>query len=128
MLNKHWPVGFAFFAVIVSIILAAFAYHSTDAGYAILTSVITFMFLFPLAGALIGAVVRVETAFMEEMAHTACRVWLRCPVHGSGRSDPQSRSVRRRILSDSGSASRSLLSGRRDCRVRDRVGGESSEK
>ena len=55
MLKKHWPVVFAFFAVIVSIILAAFAYHSTDAGYAILTSVITFMFLFPLAGALIGA-------------------------------------------------------------------------
>ena len=55
MLKKHWPVVFAFFAVIVSIILAVFAYRSTDAGYAILTSVITFMFLFPLAGVLSGA-------------------------------------------------------------------------
>ena len=55
MLRKHWPVVFAFFAVIVSIILAAFACHSTDAGYAILTSVVTFMFLFPLAGVLSGA-------------------------------------------------------------------------
>ena len=54
-LRKHWPVVFALLAVVVSIILAVFAYRSTDAGYAIFTSVITFMFLFPLAGALIGA-------------------------------------------------------------------------
>ena len=55
MLRKHWPVAFALFTVIVSIILAVFAYHSTDAGYAIFTSVVTFMFLFPLAGVLSGA-------------------------------------------------------------------------
>ena len=54
MLKKHWPVGFALITVIASIILAVFACHSTDAGYAILTSVVTFMFLFPLAGVLIG--------------------------------------------------------------------------
>ena len=54
-LKKHWPVVFALLAVIVSIILAAFAYRSTDAGYAIFTLVITFMFLFPLAGAMSGA-------------------------------------------------------------------------
>ena len=55
MLKKHWPVLFSFIAILVSIILADIAYHSTDTGYAILTSVVTFMFLFPLAGALIGA-------------------------------------------------------------------------
>ena len=55
MLKKHWPVVFALFTVIASIILAVFACHSTDTGYAILTSVVTFLFLFPLAGVLIGA-------------------------------------------------------------------------
>lgn len=55
MLKKHWPVLFSFIAILVSIILAAVAYHSTDTGYAILTSVVTFMFLFPLACVLIGA-------------------------------------------------------------------------
>lgn len=55
MLKKHWPVLFAVLAIIVSIVLAVFAYNSTDAGNAIFAGVITFMFLFPLAGALIGA-------------------------------------------------------------------------
>ena len=55
MLKKHWPVLFAVFAVIVSIVLDVLAYHSTDTGNAIFAGVITFMFLFPLAGALIGA-------------------------------------------------------------------------
>ena len=55
MLKKHWPVLFAVFAVIVSIVLDVLAYHSTDTGNAIFAGVITFLFLFPLAGALIGA-------------------------------------------------------------------------
>ena len=55
MLKKHWPVLFAVFAIIVSIVLDVLAYHSTDTGNAIFAGVITFLFLFPLAGALIGA-------------------------------------------------------------------------
>ncbi len=55
MLKKHWPVLFAVLAIIVSVVLDVIAYHSTDAGNAIFAGVITFMFLFPLAGALIGA-------------------------------------------------------------------------
>lgn len=55
MLKKHWPVLFAVFAIIVSIVLDVIAYHSTDTGNAIFAGVITFLFLFPLAGGLIGA-------------------------------------------------------------------------
>lgn len=55
MLKKHWPVLFAVFAIIVSIVLDVIAYHSTDTGNAIFAGVITFLFLFPLTGGLIGA-------------------------------------------------------------------------
>ncbi len=55
MIRKHWPVVFAVLAILISVVLVVFAYHSTDAGYAIFASVITFIFLFPLAGAVIGS-------------------------------------------------------------------------
>ena len=45
---------FAIAAVIISIILGIVASNSTDTGVAILIGVVIFMFLFPLAGALIG--------------------------------------------------------------------------
>ena len=45
---------FAIAAVIISIILGIIAANSTDTGVAILVGVIVFIFLFPLAGALIG--------------------------------------------------------------------------
>ena len=54
MIRKHWPILFAIAAVIISIILGIVASNSTDTGVAILIGVIIFMFLFPLAGALIG--------------------------------------------------------------------------
>lgn len=54
MIKKHWPVLFAILVVIISIILGIVASHSTDAGVAIAVGVISWMFLFPLAGALIG--------------------------------------------------------------------------
>ena len=54
MMKKHWPILFAIAAVIISIILGIVASNSTDTGVAILIGVIIFMFLFPLAGALIG--------------------------------------------------------------------------
>ena len=54
MMKKHWPVLFAIAAVIISIILGIVASNSTDTGVAILIGVVIFMFLFPLAGALIG--------------------------------------------------------------------------
>ena len=54
MIKKHWPVVFAILTVIISIILGIVASHSTDAGVAIAAGVISWMFLFPLAGALIG--------------------------------------------------------------------------
>lgn len=54
ILKKHWPLCFAILMILISCGLALFAYNSTDTGYAILASAVTFMFLFPLAGALIG--------------------------------------------------------------------------
>jgi len=54
MIRKHWPILFAIAAVIISIILGIVASNSTDTGVAILIGFIIFMFLFPLAGALIG--------------------------------------------------------------------------
>jgi len=54
MIKKHWPVLFALAAVITSIILGIVASNSTDTGVAIFVGLIIFMFLFPLAGALIG--------------------------------------------------------------------------
>lgn len=54
MIKRHWPVLFAILVVIISIILGIVASHSTDAGVAIAAGVISWMFLFPLAGALIG--------------------------------------------------------------------------
>lgn len=54
MIKKHWPVVFAILVLIISIILGIVASHSTDAGVAIAAGVISWMFLFPLAGALMG--------------------------------------------------------------------------
>ncbi len=54
MIKKHWPVLFSVFAILVSVIFMLIAINSTDTGYAILAMVITFMFLFPISGALIG--------------------------------------------------------------------------
>ena len=54
MIKRHWPVLFAILAVIISIILGIVASQSIDAGVAIAAGVISWMFLFPLAGALIG--------------------------------------------------------------------------
>ena len=54
MIKKHWPILFAILTIIVSIILGIVASHSTDAGVAIAAGVMIFMFLFPLAGAVIG--------------------------------------------------------------------------
>ena len=54
MMKKHWPILFAIAAIIISIILGFVASNATDTGVAILVGVILFMFLFPLAGALIG--------------------------------------------------------------------------
>ena len=54
MIKKHWPILFAIAAVIAGIILGIVASNSTDTGVAILVGVIIFMFLFPLAGAVIG--------------------------------------------------------------------------
>lgn len=54
MIRKHWPILFAIAAVITSIILGIIASNSTDTGVAIFTGLVIFMFLFPLAGALIG--------------------------------------------------------------------------
>lgn len=54
MIKIHWPILFAIAAVIISIILGIVASNSTDTGVAILVGVIIFMFLFPLAGSLIG--------------------------------------------------------------------------
>lgn len=55
MIKKHWPLFFAALMVIFSIIAAIAASHSTDTGVAIAAGVIIFMFLLPLAGAVIGA-------------------------------------------------------------------------
>ena len=54
MIKKHWPVLFAILVVIISIILGIVASNSTDAGVAIAAGVISWMFLFPLAGTLMG--------------------------------------------------------------------------
>ena len=54
MIKKHWPVFFAALMVIFSIIAAVAASHSTDTGVAIAAGFIIFMFLMPLAGAVIG--------------------------------------------------------------------------
>lgn len=54
MIKKHWPVLFAILVLVISIILGIVAVHSTDAGVAILVGVISWMFLFPLAGAALG--------------------------------------------------------------------------
>ncbi len=54
MIKTHWPILFAIAAVIISIILGIVAYNSADTGVGIFVGVIVFMFLFPLAGALIG--------------------------------------------------------------------------
>ena len=55
MIKKHWPILFAIAAVIISIILGIAASNSADTGVAIFVGAIIFMFLFPLAGALIGS-------------------------------------------------------------------------
>ncbi len=54
MIRKHWPILFAIAAVIISIILGIVASNATDTGVAIFAGLVIFMFLFPLAGALIG--------------------------------------------------------------------------
>ena len=54
MVRKHWPVLFTIMVLVISIILGIVASHSADAGVAILIGVISWMFLFPLAGALLG--------------------------------------------------------------------------
>ena len=54
MMKKHWPLLFTILVVIISIILGVTASNSTDTGVAIVFGVITFMFLFPLAGAVLG--------------------------------------------------------------------------
>lgn len=54
MIKKHWPLLFAAAVVIICIILGIAASRSTDSGVAILFGVIMFMFLFPLAGCVIG--------------------------------------------------------------------------
>ena len=54
MIKKHWPLLFTILIVIISIILGVTASNSTDTGVAIAFGVITFMFLFPLAGAVLG--------------------------------------------------------------------------
>ena len=54
MIRKHWPVLFTALAVIISVIIGIAASNSSDTGYAILAGVVIFMFLFPLAGAVIG--------------------------------------------------------------------------
>ena len=54
MIKKHWPILFAAAAVIAGIISGIVASNSTDTGVALLVGVIVFMFLFPLAGAVIG--------------------------------------------------------------------------
>lgn len=54
MIKQHWPILFAILMVIISIILGAVALHSTDTGEVILVGVIIYMFLLPLAGAVIG--------------------------------------------------------------------------
>lgn len=54
MIKKHWPILFAILVVMISIILGIVASQSTDTGVAIAAGVISWMFLFPLAGALLG--------------------------------------------------------------------------
>ncbi len=54
MIKSHWPILFAIAAVIISIVLGIVAYNAADTGVGIFVGVIIFMFLFPLAGALIG--------------------------------------------------------------------------
>lgn len=54
MIKKHWPAAFAILAVILSIILGIVATNSTDTGVGIFFAVVIFMFLFPLAGAMLG--------------------------------------------------------------------------
>ena len=54
MIRKHWPVLVTALAVIISVIIGIAASNSSDTGYAILAGVVIFMFLFPLAGAVIG--------------------------------------------------------------------------
>ena len=54
MIKKHWPVLFAILVVIISIILGIVASNSTDTGVAIAVGVISWMYLLPLAGAVIG--------------------------------------------------------------------------
>lgn len=54
MIKKHWPVMIAVLAVVISIILGIIASNATDAGVAIMAGVLTYMFLFPIAGAVMG--------------------------------------------------------------------------
>ena len=54
MIKKHWPVLLAILVVIISIILGIVASNSTDTGVAILVGVICWMYLFPIASAVIG--------------------------------------------------------------------------
>ena len=54
MMKRHWPILFAILVVIISTSLAIAASNSTDTGVVILVGVITYMFLFPAAGAVIG--------------------------------------------------------------------------
>lgn len=54
MIKKHWPILFALLVLIISIILGIVASNAADTGVAIVMGVIIFMFLFPIAGAVIG--------------------------------------------------------------------------
>ena len=54
MIKNHWPILFAILVVIISIIIGISASNSTDTGYAIAGGLVIFMFLFPLAGAVLG--------------------------------------------------------------------------
>ena len=54
MIKKHWPILFALLVLIISIILGIVASNTADTGVAIVMGVIIFMFLFPIAGAVIG--------------------------------------------------------------------------
>jgi len=54
MIKKHWPILLAILVLIISIILGIIASNAADTGVAIVMGVIIFMFLFPVAGAVIG--------------------------------------------------------------------------
>ena len=54
MIKKHWPLLFTGLVIIISIILWITAASSADTGVGIFFGVVIFMFLFPLAGAVLG--------------------------------------------------------------------------